>query len=103
MSRKKLSIQLALMVAFLLFAGGAQAAGWIESADVSWYEANSADVTFTIKTAEELAGLAKLVNDGTELFEGKTVRLGKDINLSGNVWTAIGCYEGPNVYTNLPW
>ena len=64
-----------ILAALLLFAGAASAANWIESADIGWYEANSADATFTINTAEELAGLAKLVNDGTEQFEGKTVKL----------------------------
>ncbi|MEG1603197.1 MAG: hypothetical protein RR340_06255, partial [Cloacibacillus sp.] len=39
----------------------AQEAKWIDSADTGWYTARSADVVFTIKTAEELAGLAKLV------------------------------------------
>ena len=90
MRKKKIMVCLALMAAFLLSAGSARAADWIESADVRWYEANSADVTFTINTAEELAGLAKLVNDGTEIFESKTVKLGKDIDLSGRAWTAIG-------------
>ncbi|WP_288333605.1 hypothetical protein [uncultured Cloacibacillus sp.] len=90
MRKRKIMTCLALMAAFLLSSGSARAADWIESADVSWYEANSADVSFTINRAEELAGLAKLVNDGTEMFEGKTVKLGKDIDLSGRVWTAIG-------------
>ncbi|KEJ91299.1 hypothetical protein [Synergistes jonesii] len=79
-----------ILAALLLFAGAASAANWIESADIGWYEANSADATFTINTAEELAGLAKLVNDGTEQFEGKTVKLASDIDLSGGTWTAIG-------------
>ncbi|EXG78278.1 GLUG motif-containing protein [Cloacibacillus evryensis] len=90
MSRKILFMFIALMAAFLLPAGSARAADWIESADVSWYEANSADVTFTINTPEELAGLAKLVNDGTQTFLNKTVKLGKDIDLGGKVWTGIG-------------
>lgn len=79
-----------ILAALLLFAGAASAANWIESADIGWYEANSANVTFTINTAEELAGLARLVNDGTEQFEGKTVKLASDIDLSGGTWTAIG-------------
>ena len=96
------------MAAFLLSAGPARAADWIESADVSWYEANSADVTFTINTPEELAGLAKLVNNKTELFEGKTVSLAADIDLAGKVWTPIGytnkfkgAFDGCNHVINL--
>ncbi len=106
---KKTLINLtALMAALFLFAGPARAADWIASADVSWYEANSADVTFTIKTAEELAGLAKLVNDKTELFKGKTVSLAADIDLAGKVWTPIGyknrfqgAFDGCNHVINL--
>ena len=90
MRKRKIMTCLALMAAFLLSSGSARAADWIESADVSWYEANSADVSFTINRAEELAGLAKLVNDGTQNFAGKTVRIGADIDLSGKVWTGIG-------------
>ncbi len=54
--------------------------------DTKWY--NEADVSFKISTAEQLAGLAQLVNDGNT-FEGKTVKLTKDITLSGE-WTPIG-------------
>jgi hypothetical protein len=50
---------------------------WSGEADVSWYsdEKNK----FTINTAEELAGVARLVNEGNESFRGKTIRLGRDI------------------------
>ncbi len=54
--------------------------------NTSWY--NEADVSFKISTAEQLAGLAQLVNNGNT-FEGKTVKLTKDITLSGE-WTPIG-------------
>ena len=60
MRKRKIMTCLALLATLLLSTGSARAADWIESADVSWYEANSADITFTINTAEELAGLAKL-------------------------------------------
>ena len=70
--------------------------------DESWYDASKDE--FTISTAAELAGLAKLVNDGND-FEGKTIYLDSDITLNENVlnekgelndasnlkqWTAIG-------------
>ncbi len=51
---------------------------WDGSADTSWY--NDIDTEFTLTTAEQLAGLAKLV-DGGNTFEGKTVNLGKNIDL----------------------
>lgn len=81
-----------VIAAALVFAaaGGSFAANWIDSADTSWYDAASEETTFTITTAEQLAGLAKLVNDGTEKFSGKTVLLGSDIDLSGKDWTAVG-------------
>lgn len=43
----------------------------------------------TIETAEELAGLAKEVNDGNS-FEGKTIKLTCDIDLANREWTPIG-------------
>lgn len=108
MSRKILFTFIALMAAFLLPAGSARAADWIESADTEWYTAHSADITFTINTPEELAGLAKLVNNKTELFEGKTVSLAADIDLAGKVWTPIGytnkfkgAFDGCNHVINL--
>ncbi len=61
---------------------------WSDSADISWYGDGSA-AEFTINTAAELAGLAKLVNEGNS-FSGKTVKLGGDIDLKGNEWTPIG-------------
>ena len=48
----------------------------------------SADA-FTLSTAAELAGLAKLVNEGKD-FAGKAVTLGIDIDLGGHEWTPIG-------------
>lgn len=43
----------------------------------------------TIETAEELAGLAKSVNEGTT-YEGITVKLVCDIDLANREWTPIG-------------
>lgn len=56
--------------------------------DTTWYSANK---NATITTKEQLAGLAKLVNDGT--FKAETVALGADIDLSGYVWIPIGTTE----------
>jgi len=55
--------------------------------DTSWYNETAAE--FSISTAEELSGLAKLVNSGTS-FKGKTVKLASDINLKNALWTPIG-------------
>jgi len=56
--------------------------------DTAWYDNNhSTDTAFTIHTAQELAGLAQLVNGGNN-FSGKTITLGADIVLNDTVyWT----------------
>ena len=60
---------------------------WDGTADTSWY--NDSDTEFIIYTAEELAGLAALVNSGYS-FNGKTILLDGDIDLSDHEWTPIG-------------
>jgi hypothetical protein len=65
--------------------------GWIDAADTLWYSPHKTE--FDISTAEQLAGLAKIVNDTDALhdpFKGKTVRLVSDIDLAGREWTPIG-------------
>ena len=57
--------------------------------DISWYVGHESDTEFSISTAAQLAGLAKLVNDGNN-FSGKTLKLTADIDLGGNEWTPIG-------------
>lgn len=65
------------------------------TADTSWY--NEEDDSFVIRTADQLAGLAHLVNSGTD-FSGKTIKLENSIDLSdyaedwndGKGWTPIG-------------
>ena len=65
---------------------------WDGSADVSWYESSAQ--AYNLRTAEQLAGLAKLVNNGNT-FEGKTITLGADIFLNdtagavGGTWASI--------------
>lgn len=46
--------------------------------------------TYEVNTAAELAWIAKAVNNGTNTFSGKTVKLNKDINLANMTWTPIG-------------
>jgi hypothetical protein len=50
--------------------------------DISWWDNSKAE--FNISTAEQLKGVAKLVNDGTTNFIGKTISLSNDITLTGN-------------------
>ena len=56
---------------------------WDGTVDTSWY--NDTDTEFVLTTAEQLAGLAELV-DGGNSFEGKTVKLGNNI--------CLGCTTG---------
>ena len=51
---------------------------WDGTVDTGWY--NDTDTEFVLTTAEQLAGLAKLVDEGNT-FEGKTVKLGTDLCL----------------------
>ena len=62
----------------------------------AWYDGGSGP--FTIYSADELAGLAQLVNDKTDSFAGKTVKLGANLDLAiygeghndGKGWIPIG-------------
>lgn len=79
---------------------------WTGGKDTTWY-AESAQA-FNLTTAEELAGLAYLVNTGTT-FQGKTITLGADIFLNDTtgagkgtwstsgkrMWTPIGTQSNP--------
>ena len=65
--------------------------------DTSWY--STGPTAFTLTTADQLAGLAALVNSGND-FDGKTITLGNNIDLSdynissgfnsGKGWIPIG-------------
>lgn len=69
---------------------------WDGSADTSWYVGHETDTEYHITTAEQLAGLAQLVNadPGTTNFAGKTFYLENDIDLSGHEWISIGTVLG---------
>lgn len=60
---------------------------WADHADTGWYDSFLSE--FTLTSASQLAGLAKLVNNNTN-FSGKTVKLGADIDLRAYQWTPIG-------------
>lgn len=59
---------------------------WSELADTSWY---TNQASYTINNAQQLAGFAKLVNEGNT-FSGITVSLGNNINLLDIKWISIG-------------
>ena len=73
-------------------------------ADISWYVGHENDDIYILKTPEQMFGFAALVNgtakdkDGKKIpsknFNGKTVKLDNDIDLSGYSWTPIGLGNG---------
>ena len=91
------SLLLILALCFTLlptaaFAEGTSVDNWDGTADTSWYTDHKTDTEYHFTTAEQLAGLAQLVNDKTASvsFEGKTIYLDNDLDLSGIQWTPIG-------------
>ena len=101
MKKKLLSLLLALCLVMALvpmtaFAEGTSVDNWDGTADTSWYTSAPDASEYHISTAEQLAGLAQLVNDKATpvLFGGKTIYLDNDLDLSGSQWTPIG--DGSN-------
>ena len=92
MKKKLLSLLLALCLVMALVPMTAFAAAtmdtWDGTADTSWYDENKTE--FHLQTAEQLAGMAKLVNDNTANFKDKTVYLDNDLDLGGHEWISIG-------------
>ena len=101
MKKKILSLLLALCLVMALvpmtaFAEGTSVDNWDGSADTSWYTSAPDASAYHISTAEQLAGLAQLVNadPGTTNFAGKTFYLENDLDLSGHEWISIGTVLG---------
>ncbi len=95
------SLLLILALCFTLlptaaFAEGTSVDNWDGTADTSWYTSATDASEYHISTAEQLAGLAKLVNadPGTTNFAGKTFYLENDLDLSGHEWISIGTVLG---------
>ena len=99
--KKLLSLLLTLCLAMALvpmsaFAEETAADSWDGTADTSWYTDAPDASEYYISTAEQLAGLAQLVNadPGTTNFAGKTFYLENDLDLSGHEWISIGTVLG---------
>ena len=94
--RRRLRIFAAAVALVLLCAvcvGGVSGADvWDGGYDIGWYSED--ETQFIITTAEDLAGLAKIVNgeiDGvSDDFSEDTIYLGDDIDLNNLPWTSIG-------------
>ena len=86
------------------FAEGTSVDNWDGTADTSWYVGHETDTEYHITTAEQLAGLAKLVNteNASVSFDGKTIYLDNDLDLAGYEWISIGSEVGTNK-KNIPW
>jgi len=99
-SAKRRAVCLTFAMLFVMTQTAFGQAIWDGTADVSWY--NQSESEFTITTAEQLAGLAQLVNGGNNM-NGKIITLDNNIalnntinlqdwadNVPSNSWTAIG-------------
>jgi rhodanese-related sulfurtransferase len=62
---------------------------WAEVADTLWWDTASQNSSFTITTARQFAGFARLINGGMTNFAGKTINLANDIDLAGRMWDQI--------------
>lgn len=80
---------------------------WGGDTDTTWY--NTTSTSFTLKNVEELAGLATIVNNGTDDFKGKTIVLGGEFNIwninkenaeTYNEFTPIG--QGTSLSSETP-
>ena len=60
---------------------------WDGTSDTTWY--NDTDTAFTLTTAEQLAGLAELVDAGNT-FAGKTITIAKSFDLDNIIFEPIG-------------
>lgn len=69
-------------------------APWAGDAYTAWYDADPSATEFVIDSPEALAGLAKIVNEGTDTFKGNTIKLGANIDLNNLSWTPIGSKAG---------
>ena len=85
-------------------------ASWLGDATIGWYVEDPDATEFVLSSAEDLAGLAAIVN-GTATnetstyalrattiqddFAGKTIKLASNIDLAGKSWTPIGNWDVP--------
>jgi hypothetical protein len=108
---KKILKVLAILLVLIIQAAFAQTSAiWDGTADTTWYTNNKSESEFTITTAEQLSGLARLVNGGTSnghySMDNKTIKLGANIMLNNTTnwqnwatnpparsWTPIGNFS----------
>lgn len=86
----------AIVAGIMLFPYNVYAASWLDTNnyDISWY-VNETKTEYVINTAEQMAGLAHLVNNENETFTGKNICINEDIDLTTNTWETIkNIFEG---------
>ncbi|MBQ7405031.1 MAG: hypothetical protein IJV90_01265, partial [Candidatus Methanomethylophilaceae archaeon] len=81
------TVMVVMMAGIVLLASPSEADQGMIVPDTSWYTGDSSE--YEIGSPQELAGLAQLVNGGNP-FNGVTVTLESDIDLTGSEWTPIG-------------
>lgn len=74
---------------------------WTSVADTSWYDKTKKE--FTISTAKELAGVAKLCDDEVTDFEGVTINLANDISLDNRESNSGDKYPSDRSWTGIGW
>ncbi|CAM3982794.1 T9SS type A sorting domain-containing protein [Flavobacterium antarcticum] len=87
--KKNLLLLLLLCLSFTAIDSNAQAPTtlWADNATTMWY--NGTSTNFTITSANELAGVAILVEGGNN-FAGKTITIANDLDLGAHLWKPIG-------------
>ena len=65
---------------------------WDGTASTAWYYGRQTE--YVLKTAEDLAGLSKLVAEGTD-FTGTTIKLDRDLDLMNLNFAPIGSWATP--------
>ena len=87
---------LLLMVAITLTAltaGGTELSGsWSDEVNrnTSWGSDYETATAFTVNSEADLAQLAYLVNEESKDFNGKTITLAKNLDLSAHEWVSLG-------------
>ena len=91
----------ALVVSMPAIAALAQSGYWSDlgNRDTSWPDAAHTfenNTLFTVDTPQQLAQFAYMVTQAENLFQGQTVMLNTNINLSGHDWAPVGRVNGTN-------
>lgn len=68
-------------------------AAWAATADTSWYDGHEGDTTFVVSDANDIAGLAQLVNSGKADFKGKTVTFASSLPGTGATLVLSGEFQ----------